>query len=154
MLVAMVLAAAASMTIGLFPQWFYGLLPYPVDYQVYTPTHVITQSQLLFFSALAFATLMRTGLYPPELRSVNLDADWFYRRVGFRIWDGLATAFVALHRVGYAVTGRLATTALALAQRHLGPQGLLGRSWLTASMALWVAVLLAAYLLVFYWRLG
>ncbi|MCY4632203.1 MAG: Na(+)/H(+) antiporter subunit D, partial [bacterium] len=131
MLVAMVLAAAASMTIGLFPQWFYGLLPYPVDYQVYTPTHVITQSQLLFFSALAFATLMRTGLYPPELRSVNLDADWFYRRVGFRIWDGLATAFVALHRAGYAVTGRLAATALALAQRHLGPQGLLGRSWLT-----------------------
>ncbi len=154
MIVAMVLAAAASMTIGLFPNLLYGLLPYPVDYVPYTTTHVITQSQLLFFSALAFATLMRTGLYPPELRSVNLDADWFYRRVGYRIWDGLATVCVALHRAGYAATGRLAATALALAQRHLGPQGLLGRSWLTASMALWVAVLLAAYLAVFYWRLG
>ncbi|MYH26737.1 MAG: Na(+)/H(+) antiporter subunit D [Holophagales bacterium] len=163
MIVAMVLAAAASMAIGLFPLaelWFgvanpfYELLPYPVDYAVYTKTHVITQSQLLFFSALAFATLMRTGLYPPELRSVNLDADWFYRRVGLRIWDGVATAFVALHRAGYATAGRLAATALETAQRHLGPQGFLGRSWLTASMALWVAVLLAAYLVVFYWRLG
>ncbi len=163
MIVAMVLAATASMAIGLFPlaeMWFgvanpfYGLLPYPVDYDVYTTTHVITQSQLLFFSALAFATLMRTGLYPPELRSVNLDADWLYRRVGLRIWDGVAPAFVALHRTGYAAAGRLAATGLGLARRHLGPPGLLGRSWLTASMALWVAVLLAAYLVVFYWRLG
>jgi len=163
MIVAMVLAAAASMAIGLFPlaeMWFgvanpfYELLPYPVDYPVYTTTHVITQSQLLFFSALAFATLMRTGLYPPELRSVNLDADWFYRRVGLRIWDGVATAFVTIHRAGYAAAGRIAGAALETAQRHLGPQGFLGRSWLTASMALWVAVLLAAYLVVFYWRLG
>ena len=161
MLVAMVLAAAASMAIGLFPlaeMWFgtanpfYELLPYPVDYEVYTTTHV-TQSQLLFFSALAFATLMRTGLYPPELRSVNLDADWLYRRLGLRIWDGIAAAFTATHRAGYAAAGRLAATALETAQRHLGPQGFLGRSWLTASMALWVAVLLAAYLVVFYWRL-
>lgn len=163
MLVAMFLAAAASMAIGLLPlaeMWFglanpfYELLPYQVHYEAYTTTHVITQSQLLFFSALAFATLMRTGLYPPELRSVNLDADWFYRRVGYRLWDGVATAFVALHRAGYAVAGRLAATVLAVAQRHLGPQGLLGRSWLTASMTLWVALLLAAYLVVFYWRLS
>ena len=163
MIVAMVLAAVASMTIGLLPLaglWFgvanpfYDLLPYDVHYEAYTTTHVVTQSQLLFFSALAFATLMRTGLYPPELRSVNLDADWLYRRVGYRIWDGAVTAFSAVHRAGYAVAGRLADAALATAQRHLGPQGFLGRSWLTASMALWVAVLLAAYLVVFYWRLG
>ena len=163
MIVAMVLAAVASMTIGLLPLaglWFgvanpfYDLLPYAVHYEAYTTTHVITQSQLLFFSALAFATLMRTGLYPPELRSVNLDADWLYRRVGLRIWEGVAAAFAAVHRAGYALAGRLAGVALATAQRHLGPQGFLGRSWLTASMALWVAVLLAAYLVVFYWRLG
>ena len=163
MIVAMVLAAAASMAIGLLPliapmfgvaNPFRELLPYPVDYEVYTPTHVIAQSQLLFFSALAFATLMRTGLYPPELRSVNLDADWFYRRVGLRVWNGAATAFTALHRAGYALAGRIATTSLATARRHLGPQGFLGRSWLTASMTLWVAVLLAAYLILFYWRLA
>ena len=123
MLVAMILAAAASMTIGLRPNLLYGLLPYAVDYAPYTWTHVITQSQLLFFSALAFATLMRTGLYPPELRSVNLDADWFYRRVGYRLWESAATAFVALHRAGYSAAGRLAATALAVAPASPGSAG-------------------------------
>ena len=55
---------------------------------VYTPAHVITQLQLLFFSALAFASLMLSGLYPPELRSVNLDADWFVRRGARGVWRG------------------------------------------------------------------
>ncbi len=48
---------------------------------------------------------------------------------------------------------RLASAALGTGRRHLGPRGFLGRSWLTASMALWIAVLLASYLVVFYWRL-
>ena len=163
MIAAMILAAAASMAIGLLPlaemvfgiaNPFYELLPYPVDYEVFTWPHVITQSQLLFFSALAFAVLMRTGLYPPELRSVILDADWLYRRVGLRTWNAVAAAFSALHRTGHQAAGRIGAVTLASARRHLGPQGLLGRSWLTASMALWVALLLAAYLVVFYWRLG
>ncbi len=150
MLVAMTLTAAASMTIGLFPQFFYRLLPYAVDYEPNTTAHIVAQSQLLFFSALAFATLMRTGLYPPELRAVNLDADWFYRRLGAKVWLKVANAFSSLHRAGYAAAGRLARNAHALAERHLGPQGVLGRSWLTASMALWVSLLLGAYLLIFF----
>ena len=28
----------------------------------------------------AFAFLMYTGIYPPEKRSINIDADWFYRK--------------------------------------------------------------------------
>jgi multicomponent Na+:H+ antiporter subunit D len=79
MLVAMVIAAALCIFNGSFPGTLYSLLPYPVDYVPYTLTHVMAQTQLLFFSALAFACLMLTGLYPPELRSVNLDFDWVYR---------------------------------------------------------------------------
>ena len=41
---------------------------------------MVTQLQLLLFSALAFAMLVRSGIYPPELRSTNLDVDWVYRR--------------------------------------------------------------------------
>jgi glyoxylase-like metal-dependent hydrolase (beta-lactamase superfamily II) len=48
--------------------------------------------QLLVFSALAFAVLMRTGIYPPELRSVNLDFDWFYRKLGRRSVLAVASA--------------------------------------------------------------
>ena len=34
------------------------------------------------WSALAFALLMLKGIYPPELRSTNLDADWLWRKPG------------------------------------------------------------------------
>ena len=43
---------------------------------------MLTQLQLLVFSALAFSVLMWHGIYPPELRSVNLDSDVVYRRFG------------------------------------------------------------------------
>ena len=52
----------------------------PINYEPYTTSHVIAQLQLLCFSALAFAGLQMFKLYPPELRSTNLDADWFYRK--------------------------------------------------------------------------
>ncbi len=80
MLLAMGLTAFLCVAIGVYPAPLYAILPFKVDYVPYTPAHVITQLQLLMFSALAFAVLMRTGLYPPELRSTNLDFDWTYRK--------------------------------------------------------------------------
>ena len=32
------------------------------------------------FSAAAFIFLQKAGIYPPELRGVNPDVDWVYRR--------------------------------------------------------------------------
>ena len=61
---------------------------WPVDYEPYTASHVLAQTQLLVFSALAFSWLMRNGIYPPELRSVNLDVDWLYRGLGLRVARG------------------------------------------------------------------
>lgn len=90
MCVAMVLTAALCIFIGSYPWPVYNLLPYPVDYEPYTAAHVIGQSQLLFFSSLAFALLLLSGIYPAEIRSINLDADWIYRRGGrlfYRIMD-------------------------------------------------------------------
>ena len=80
MLIAMGIAAFFCIGIGVFPQPLYAMLPYPVDYHPYTTYHVINQLQLLLFSALAFTWLMRTGVYPPELRSTNLDFDVVYRK--------------------------------------------------------------------------
>ena len=48
------------------------------------------QLQLLMFGALAFCLLILSGYYPPELRAINLDTDWFYRKGGklfYRIMD-------------------------------------------------------------------
>lgn len=90
MLVAMGLGAAMCVFIGCFPAFLYGMLPFPVDYWPYDVFHVVSQLQLLFFAALAFASLQLTGIYPPELRSVNLDFDWFFRR-GARAFAAFAT---------------------------------------------------------------
>ena len=90
MLLAMGIAAFLCVFIGSFPGFLYSLLPYPVEYVPYTAPHVVGQTQLLFFSALAFTLLLLSGIYPAEMRSINLDVDWFYRkgcRLFFHVMD-------------------------------------------------------------------
>ncbi|MDA1194164.1 MAG: Na(+)/H(+) antiporter subunit D [Planctomycetota bacterium] len=82
MLAAMAISGLACIGLGSFPDLLYRHLPYAIpDYALpYTWPHVIQQTQLLVWSALAVGTLMLLRFYPPELRSVNLDADWWYRK--------------------------------------------------------------------------
>jgi len=84
MLLAMGLAAFLCVFLGVYPQPLYDILPYPVDYIPYTGAHVVGQLQLLMFGALAFTLLIMSGIYPAEMRAVNLDTDWFYRVGGAR----------------------------------------------------------------------
>ncbi|MBI4495371.1 MAG: Na(+)/H(+) antiporter subunit D [Deltaproteobacteria bacterium] len=105
MLLAMGLAAFLCIFLGLFPGALYALLPYPVDYIPYTAGHVMGQLQLLIFGALAFCFLILSGVYPPELRAINLDTDWFYRKgaQGF-LWilnNHLSKAGRAIQRVSF-----------------------------------------------------
>ena len=150
MLIAMGLAASLCIGIGVFPGVLYNILPFPVDYEPYTVTHVITQLQLLFWSAVAFAWLNWVGLYPPELRSVNLDSDWIVRRLVPRMFGPVTRAFARLWTGTLDQLGRRATATLQTVHRHHGPQGILERTWPTGSMALWVAILLALILLLYY----
>jgi len=152
MLAAMGIAAALCIGIGVFPGALYALLPYTVNYEPYTASHVVAQTQLLFYSALAFAVLMRTGIYPPELKSVNLDSDWLYRKAG---WGFVVTFRLALTETRAGLAELIEARRLAIADfvtRHRRPEGLLMRSWPTGSMALWVMVLLLANLAFFYLR--
>ena len=150
MLIAMGLAASLCIGIGVFPGVLYNFLPFPVDYEPYTVTHVITQLQLLFWSALAFAWLNWVGLYPPELRSVNLDSDWLFRRFVPRMFGPVTRAFGGGWITMLDQLGRRATATVQTVHRHHGPQGILERTWPTGSMALWVAILLAMILLLYY----
>lgn len=83
-LLAMGLAAGLCLLIGIAPHaTLYPMLPDPAaTYEPYTLGHVTDQLALLLFSALAFTLLMMAGLYPAEIRSTNLDADWLYRKGG------------------------------------------------------------------------
>ena len=150
MLIAMSIAAILCVFIGSYPWLLYSLLPFEVNYVPFDRSHVLAQFQLLVFSAAAFAWLKISGIYPPELHATNIDVEWFYRRLAPR----------AVQRVGRLVssTGDAAARVLrggnkALMRsvfRHYGPEGTLARTWPTGSMVLWVAVLLAASLVLYY----
>ena len=150
MLVAMAAASALCIGIGVFPDALYAILPYTVEYVPYTAAHVLMQLQLLVFAVLAVFALMRSGLYPPEIRAVNLDFDWVYRVPG-RNLAGFVIGSAARVREQLAGWGQVWAVQLCerLYRQH-GPQGMLGRTWPTGSMALWVMALLLAYLLLYY----
>ncbi|UHQ55724.1 MULTISPECIES: Na(+)/H(+) antiporter subunit D [Microbulbifer] len=147
MLVAMTIAASLCLAIGIYPQALYSLLPHEMAYTPYDVTHVLTQLQLLFFSALAFVWLNLRRLYPPELPSVNLDVEWLYRRLFPQAIRGFVTAAFRLdNRVRRAAIGGVGALMDSVASHHR-PAGVLARSWLTGSMVAGVVLLLGVYLL-------
>ena len=96
MLVAMGIASALCIGIGSFPGLFYQILPYSIDYNPYDANYVLGQTELLIFSILAFAFLMRFGFYPPELNSTVLNTDWLYRRLAVQAGRPVLWAVVAV----------------------------------------------------------
>lgn len=150
MLLAMAIAAVLCILIGAYPAMLYQLLPWEAAYEPYTYPHVIVQVQLLLFSALAFAWLKLTGIYPPELRSVNLDADWLYRRlvpnIAASLGQGIGIAGGWFVRPLTQNTNKLLTWLL-------GPSSVLRRTAETSTAALLVGAMLVGYL-VFYYVIG
>jgi multicomponent Na+:H+ antiporter subunit D len=86
MLIAMGIAAFLCIFIGVYPKPLYDILPFPVEYHPYTISHVLSQTELLFFSALAFTLLLLAGIYPAEIRALNVDSDWIYRKLGKNLY--------------------------------------------------------------------
>jgi len=152
MLLAMTVAASLCLLIGIFPGMLYQMLPYDIGYNPYDATHVLAQTQLLFFSALAFVWLNLRGLYPPELPSTNLDVDWTYRRGALSMVTALGTGIRIVNRlISERILGALGRLYDYLA-RHHGPEGILARTWPTGSVVTWVVVILAMYLLLSQFR--
>jgi len=87
MLVAMGVTAFLCIAIGVYPRPLYAILPHSdVTYRPYTAHHVILQGQLLLFAVLAFVILKRRNLEPADVKGVNLDTDWSYRRLPRAVW--------------------------------------------------------------------
>ncbi|MEQ9567974.1 MAG: Na(+)/H(+) antiporter subunit D, partial [Pseudomonadales bacterium] len=124
MLIAMTIAAVLCVGIGSYPAALYQLLPFEVSYTAYDATHVLAQLQLLFFSALAFVWLNLRGMYPPELRSTNLDFEWVYRRLAPCGWGALSNSYAAVHnRIDMMISG-LVATLLRTAEKLFSTNGL------------------------------
>ena len=166
MLAAMAIASFICIFLGVYPTALYHILPFELvhgadgfivkgfeelAYHNYTATHVITQLQLLMFAVLAFGVLMRLGIYPEEKRSINLDFDWVYRRVIPRMiaWVRRKTAGVAA-----LMMPELKESAdqgwQRFVSRFYGPERTYGRTHPTGTSALWAALLLCAFLILYY----
>ena len=86
MLVAMGIAAALCIGIGVFPGPLYRLLPFPVEFHPYTGEHVTNSLGMLMFTGLGFFMLLKK--LDPEA-TISVDTDWFYR-MGSRIFMWIA----------------------------------------------------------------
>jgi multicomponent Na+:H+ antiporter subunit D len=144
MRLAMLLFSAICIGLGLLPSPLYAILPFPVDYAPYTASHVLFQLQLLLFSGLAFFLMLD---WLKRTLTITLDVDWLYRRLG----RNLARAFDAATGKAWrwlVVSVRIGAEYLNhRLQKHHGPEGLLGRTWPTGTMAFWTTVMLAVYLI-------
>jgi len=144
MLLAMVTAAVLCILIGSFPGLLYQLLPWQAEYVPYTYPHVIVQVQILLFSALAFAWLKLTGIYPPELRSVNLDADWLYRVPLRRFLQSMFGGFLTICGQCNQIWQRTLHSGSVLVH------GALAKSTHSGVALLLVGILLVAYMVLYY----
>jgi len=150
MLLAMFFAAALCLAIGSYPNLLYQFLPFELDYSPYDVSHVLAQTQLLFFAALAFAWLNIKGIYPPELPSTNLDVDWLYRRWLPSLWTRLTDHVTDAYHLSAELTLTKLRRILEVIRAYHRPHGILARAQTVSNMTLWIAILLACYLVLSY----
>jgi multicomponent Na+:H+ antiporter subunit D len=147
MLFAMSIAAVLCIFIGSQPQHLYALLPWEIDYWPYDTTHVLSQLQLLLFSALAFVWMNKQGLHPPEMHAVNIDVEWLYRKL---MPNAARSTWSASQRIGNSFAEFVHLSLIAggktMGRTRLG-RFHLAASWPTGSMVFWIAVILGLFLL-------
>lgn len=118
MLVAMGFLSFMCILIGVYPQILYQLLPYPVDYVPYTGDHVVSQLQLLLFSALAFFMLLK---FLKRTETLTMDTDWIYRR-GAQIVIGVIAIPVSwtYNKLGYIFLEKIPNFVIWFSKNPLG----------------------------------
>ena len=84
---AMGIAAFLCFFIGIYPEYLYKMLPFPVNYHPYTAYHLAETMQLLGFTGLGFFIMVKKLKPKPKM---NLDLDWFYRK-GARVFMRFAS---------------------------------------------------------------
>ena len=158
MLLAMGIAASFCILIGVYPSALYDILPNRAfnshsnaTYSAYSVTHVVTQFELLLFAALAFGVLLKMKVYPPELPSVNLDFDWVYRKAIPRVGMSFVTLFAAMGKAaGDLIMIRVNKAQVVVTEAVFGEESKLGKDVSSSFSAVWAALLLAIYLILYY----
>ena len=153
MAAAMVLFSALCLFLGIAPEYLYRFLPYPVDYVPYEPGKVLFYLQLLLFSGLAFFLLL------PQMKrtlTITLDTDWLWRVALFRLISRVQSTASSLWRWLAGLADKLAENGRRFAARYFSvtsggeKPGIFAGDWSIGITALWIAVLLVGYVLVYF----
>jgi multicomponent Na+:H+ antiporter subunit D len=144
---AMLLAVFGCIIPGMAPEWFYQILPgQMVNYVPYTLEHVITQMQLLLFSALAFFLLL------PLMRrtdTISLDLDWFYRRPLAQLVGQLNLLLTDVMDAMWMLLAAIRHYISSLGYYLAGNRQRLAGNWGLSASAFLMAGLLALFLLIY-----
>ena len=147
MAAAMVIFSVLCIVLGVYPEWLYARLPYPVDYDAYSPGKVLFYLQLLLFSGLAFFLLLP---FMKRTRTITLDVDWIWRIFLFRLWSSAVTAGSVFSQKYSHDMQHSFEQIRNWAFRYWGVGGVFNRSWSIGTTALWIAVLLSTYAIMYY----
>lgn len=143
---ALMLGAGICIGVGVFAQQFYNLLPTSGDYHPYSLSHVVAQLQLLVPATLLFFVTLPLISNKPR---VQLDLDWILRRPLLIAWNDIVLQLFALGLRWRNFFVSSMVRGFKFLFRHHGPRGILSRSWPTGSIALWVAIILASYVILY-----
>ncbi len=150
---AMVIFSVLCILLGVAPDLLYRFLPYPVDYEAYTPGKVLFYLQLLMYSGLAFFLLLPLM---KRTETISLDTDWFWRVLLYQLGARAYRFAAALGRNVSTAVESLLSSIGTVAKRYLGGAeqgarpGVFARAWPIGVTALWIAVLLTGYVLIYY----
>ena len=155
MALAMIIFSGLCLLLGIFPEWLYRFLPYPVDYVAYTPGKVVFYLQLLLFSGLAFFLLLPLM---KRTETISLDIDWLWRRGAPALINWLGRTLLPLRELGGRLDEGSRRLLQHLAARYLGQphtadseeRAMFARYWRIGTTGLWIATLLSAYVLIHY----
>jgi multicomponent Na+:H+ antiporter subunit D len=93
---------------------------------------------------------MNTGIHPPEVRAINLDTDWIYRKFLPNITNVIYKNFTSLWDDAANLVKKCLGQILNFLHKVHGPETGVSSVRATGSMALWIAALLAFSLIISY----
>ena len=140
MRLAMIILSLLCIGIGVFPGYLYSILPYAVNYIPYTASHVVFQLQLLLFAGFAFFVML------PWLKrtlTISLDTDWFYRRFFPSIISNLNSKMFIFTKSSPIKSIHKINDGMRISK-------VLIKNYSSGEMVLWVTIILALYLFIFY----
>ena len=120
--------------------YLYSILPYAVNYIPYTASHVVFQLQLLLFAGFAFFVML------PWLKrtlTISLDTDWFYRRF-------FPSIISNLNSKKFIFTKSSPIKSIHKINDGMRISKVLIKNYSSGEMVLWVTIILALYLFIFY----